>query len=330
MKRICAVALAFLICIPLMAEARLGGAGAQFLVLGGGCRSVALGGAYVALAEGIDALYSNPGGLTSLDAPTFAFSHGELFADMHLENVAFATPTMGGVVGISGVGFLSGKMRRTTFEDQEGESGETFSANDFAFGLSYARMMTDKFTAGLTFKYINQNIDKVHANGWAFDMGGTYSVGVGNLQLGFSIRNFGPDLAYAGEDLDFDAGMSDYPEVDEDIPATYKSEPYPMPLIFQMGMAYDVINSGASRVTAVLDGIHPNDQDETFNTGLEYGFNDSYFARVGYTGRSNMGFTAGLGARVTLSQGVLASIDYSFEDHEYLAAIQRFSLTVSY
>lgn len=330
MKRIFVVMLALLVCLPLIAEARLGGSGAQFLALGGGCRSVAMGRAYAALAEGTDAIYFNPAGLATLDAPTFSFSHGELFADLHLENVAFATPIRGGVVGVSGVGFLSGKMKRTTFEDQEGESGETFTANDFAFGLSYARMMTDKFTAGVTFKFINQNIDKVSANGWAFDVGGTYSVGVGNLRLGFAIRNFGSDLAYSGEDLELDIGLPDYPEVDEDIPATYKSENYPMPLIFQIGLAYDLVSAGASRVTAVLDGIHPNDQDETFNTGLEYGFNDSYFARIGYTGRSNMGFTAGLGARATLGGGVLAAVDYSYEDHEYLDGLQRFSLTISY
>jgi len=330
MKRISVITLALLICLPLAAQARLGGSGAQFLALGGGCRPIALGGAYVALAEGPDAIYFNPAGLATLDAPTFAFNHGELFADMSLENVSFTTPVMGGVVGLSGVGFLSGKMIRTTFEDQEGSTGETFSANDFAFGLSYARMMTDKFTAGLTVKFINQNIDRVHANGWAFDLGGTYSVSASNIRLGFAIRNFGADLVYSGTDLEFDAGLSDYPEVDEDIPATYRSEAYPMPLIFQIGLAYDFISMGANRMTAVFDGIHPNDQPESYNMGLEYGFNDSYFARIGYTGREQMGLTAGLGARATLGGGVLAGIDFSYEDHEFLDGIQRFSLTVSY
>jgi hypothetical protein len=330
MKRMIVMALALMVSFPLAAEARLGGSGAQFLAFSGGCRSVALGGAYVALAEGIDAVYYNPAGLATLDVSTFAFNHGELFADMNLENVAFATPGLGGVVSISGVAFLSGSMKRTTFEDQEGVSGETFSANDFAFGLSYARMMTDKFTAGMTLKFLNQNIDRVGANGWAFDLGGTYAVGVGDLKLGFAIRNFGPDMAYSGEDLDFDTGLPDYPEVDEDIPATYKSEDYPLPLIFQLGITYDLLSSEASRLTAVLDGVHPNDQDETFVAGLEYGFNDSYFARVGYNGRENMGMTAGLGARAALTAGVMASVDYSYEDHEFLDAIQRFSLTISY
>jgi hypothetical protein len=330
MKRILVIVLTLLIGLPLAAQARLGGSGAQFLVYGGGCRSVALGGAYVALADGIDAVYYNPAGLALLDAPTFAFNHGELYADINLENVAFATPAMGGVVGLSGVAFLSGDIQKTTFEDQEGLSGETYSANDFAFGLSFARLMTDKFTAGLTFKYISQNIDRVSANGWAFDLGGTYSVGVGDLKLGFAIRNFGPDLQYSGEDLEFDSGLADYPEVAEDIPASYRSEAYPMPLMFQLGITYDLISEGANRLTAVLDGLHPNDQDETFVAGLEYGFNDSYFARVGYNGRQNMGLTAGLGARAALSAGIMASIDYSYEDHEYLDPIQRFSLSISY
>jgi long-subunit fatty acid transport protein len=330
MNRIIVMLLAILICIPLMAEARLGGSGAQFLVFGGGCRSVAIGGAYVALAEGVDAVYYNPAGLATLDAPTFSFNHGELFADMNLENVAFATPALGGAVGISGVAFLSGDMLRTTFDDQGGRSGETFSANDFSLGLSYARMMTDKFTAGVTFKFINQNIEKVTASGWAFDLGGTYSVGMGDLKLGFAIRNFGPDMNYSGEELKFNSGLEDYTGVEEDIPATYESEDYPLPLIFQLGITYDLISEGTNRLTAVLDGLHPNDQDETFVAGLEYGFNDSYFARVGFNGRQNMGLTAGLGARAALTPGIMASVDYSYEDHEYLDAIQRFSLSISY
>lgn len=313
-----------LLSVPHLAEARLGGSGAQFLALGGGSRPLALGGAYTALAEGVESIYWNPAGLARLEAMTFSFTHAELFADMNQENVAFATPALGGVVGLSAIAFLSGEIEITTVEEQEG-TGEKYSANDFAVGISYARMMTDKFTAGVTLKLVNQNIHEVSAYGWALDLGGTYNTGLRNLRLGFVIQNFGPDLRYSGEGLEFLTGLGG----SDDASATYRSEPYPLPLSFQVGLAYDIINFGSNRLTALVEGVHPTDQSETFAMGVEYCLNDIYSARLGYTERNNKGFSGGLGVRIPLeNMNIIA--DYSYESHEYLDALQRFTIGFKY
>ena len=322
MKRFIIASMALAVSLfPVASQARLGGAGAQFLINGSGSRAQGLGGAYTAFAEGVEAIYWNPAGLARIEGIDASFTHTQLFADFKGENVAFATAGLGGVIGLSGVAFLSGDIPVTTEEEQDG-TGDTYSANDFAAGLSYARMMTDKFTAGITLKFIAQNIHKCSAFGWAFDIGGIYNTGLRNLRVGFVIQNFGPDLRYQGADLEFEGGSTG------DVPTTYKSEPYSLPLTFQMGAAYDIMNMGGNRLTATIDGVHPIDQSETFATGLEYSFNDTYFLRLGYTERNERGFCGGLGVKIPLGDN-MGTVDYTYEDHDYLDAIQRFTIGFS-
>ena len=74
------------------AMARLGGAGTQFLALGGGARAVGMGSAYSALGGDLESVYWNPAGIAFLEGTAVGFTHTMLFADMSLEDVAIATP----------------------------------------------------------------------------------------------------------------------------------------------------------------------------------------------------------------------------------------------
>ncbi len=323
MKRMLAFILFLLfvqVFIPQVSKARLGGAGVGFLNLGGGSRGIALGGAYSAPAEGLEAIYWNPAGLAYMERTSVSFTHGQLYADLKNENVAFAMPLGGGVLGFSGYALLSGKIEKTTIEDQDG-TGEFYTANDFAGGISYARMMTDKFAFGLTVKLIDANIDKCSAIAWAFDIGGTYNTGFRNLRLGFVIRNFGPDTHYEGENLQY--------LENEYLKATYRSDPFPLPMSFQMGFAYDVINSKDNKITALVDLVHPIDQDETIAGGIEYWLRDTYALRVGYSEENNRGLRGGVGVKLSLGT-IKTNIDYSYEFHQYLDGIQRFTIEFTY
>ncbi len=44
----------------------------------------------------------------------------------------------------------------------------------------------------------------------------------------------------------------------------------------------DVLKSRYIRATAAVDATHPNDNTEYVNSGLELGFDEIFFARVGY------------------------------------------------
>jgi hypothetical protein len=311
-----------------------GTSGAQFLQLGGGSRSTALGGAYAALVGGVESVFINPAGLANLARTEAMFTHSEFYADLNYENVAFGVPINVGSITLSATALLSGDIEETTI-DQPNGTGEMFSANDYSFNISYARRMTDKFSAGVTLKFILLNLAEVQARGLAFDMGGIYNTGIKNLRIGFAINNFGSDLKYAGKVLEFQTKKEDNPSQDSDVNANYESELFQLPLTFRVGLAFDLIKSENHVVTIVTDGVNPNDQDENLVVGLEYQFQHNYNLRVGYAGVLNgfdesglngRGLSAGAGARINLgTNGV--RLDYSFQEHKYLSNISRFSVS---
>ena len=292
---------------------QLGSAGAFFLSMGGGARPVSLGGAYSAIAEGVQTMYWNPAGIANIRGTAVNFTHTNGFAGTRFENLAMIFPVEGGAVGISVEAFLSGDLDETT-EDQPEGTGYTFSCNDYAVGITYGRMMTDKFSMGLTIKTINQNIAKVSAYGAAFDVGGVYNTGISNIRFGFAMRNFGPDMQFSGDPLIKEGDNGGREEI--------LSEPYPLPMTFQGGFAADIYSNASSRVSLSWDIIHLSDQDATFGLGMEYAFLNSYFMRVGYTERNTRGLTFGLGFDLTG-----ATLDYCYEDHKYMPGVHRFAVS---
>jgi hypothetical protein len=311
-----------------------GTSGAQFLQLAGGGRASALGGAYTAFAQGLESVYYNPAGITTLRQKSAGFTHSELYADMSYENVALGIPLSFGAITFSANALLSGDIGITTLEDPQG-TGETYSANDFSFNISYARILTDKFSAGITFKYLIMNLAEVQALGVAFDAGATYNTGVKNIRIGFAINNFGPDMSYKGQALEFQTRIAENENQASDVNANYVAELFQLPLTFRVGVAYDPINNENHRVTLMADGLNPNDQAENLAVGLEYCYKDKYYIRGGHAGLLNDGIQNGGINQITYSFGAGALVemnnmgivfDYAFEDHKYLSNISKFTI----
>jgi hypothetical protein len=308
-----------------------GTSGAQFMQIGAGVRALSMGSAFVGLAEGIDAVYWNPAGLASSQNMMVTFGHTDYFADMSFENLGLSFPMGDGVIAISGIALLSGNIEETTVEDPDG-TGNIFTANDYAFGVTYSMNMTEKFSLGVTGRVISQSLAELSALGWAMDIGAVYRVGLlNNLRIGFAIQNFGPDLRYTGDDLLFRTKVyADEDAQAADARAEYLTEMYQMPLTFQVGIAIDVIDTENSKLVAVVDGINPNDQMETMGMGLEFSFQDSYFLRAGYTDKNEKGLSAGAGLKTNAGGGFGAGIDYGYEAHQYLGDLHRFAVTLSF
>lgn len=357
-KRLLILSILALAVIVTPASARLGGSGASasFLTMGGGARPISMGCAYTALADGPDALFWNPAGIANMDRISGTFGQAILFAGMLEENLALGVPLSEfETIGFQILAHLSGPIEVTTYEDQHG-TGNYYSANNYAVGISYARKMTEKFSAGVTAKVIDLTLHTVAAWGVAIDVGAVYNVGIRNLRLGFVMQNFGPDMVYKGEALWFNANIDTLQA--EDIPSTYQSEPFRLPFTFAGGIAVDLIEGPPSRLTMTADFAHLSDQSAKGAVGLEYGLNETLFLRLGLglntapelgaddddteatidgatiirevlSNRNDRGPAAGLGVKIPIGSYEVG-LDYSFEWHWYLAPVHRASLVMEF
>lgn len=155
-----------------------GTSGAQFLKLGAGARAGGMADNFAALADDAHAAYYNPAGLNQLKGVQLGGAHTSYFGGMSYEVVNFAVP-FGKEEGYArhalafGLYHLSvGDIERRTSDSTDPVG--TFGASDGAYGLTYAHAFNERFYAGLTGKYIAQNIDSYNARTFSADAGVLY------------------------------------------------------------------------------------------------------------------------------------------------------------
>lgn len=308
----------------------LGTSGAQFLELHVGARATAMGGAFVGLADDITSVFWNPAGLASLKSNAAHFSYMRWF-DLFDFNALAAAVNLGdiGTFGASIVVFSMDKMEITT-EYKPNGTGTYYDAQDIAVGLTYARYFTDRFRFGLTAKYVSQRIWHETADGLAFDVGTQYTLDFNNLTIAMRMSNFGGDLQFDGEDLDviYDKN-SDLPQ-NRLTPSRLKTETYPLPLTFQVGIGIDIVRDDIATIRLGIDAVHPNDNDERINIGTEFAFYDRLFFRCGYKyNYDDEDFTMGAGINLPISTYKI-SFDYAFSDYSVLSTVHRISIGLEF
>jgi len=289
-------------------QAKVGTAGAKFLQIGVSARSIGMGEAFLGVSDDASVLYYNPGALSLLTQKEVVFTHVQYPAGIQYEFVGFVlpAPALAGSFGAALYALHMDNMDVTDYRHPRG-NGTTFTSQDMALGLTYSAGLTDRFSVGITAKYITQLLHTYKATGWGMDLGTYYDTGFRNFKICMVIANFGPDM-------------------------TFISDSYPLPTDFRFGTAIDVIQSESSRLTAAVQVSHPNDNLEKYNMGLEYWLSDKYSIRVGkkfnydYNDKNKFGdgLTFGAGIRMPLSSYRL-TLDYAYQDLGYLDSVNRFS-----
>jgi hypothetical protein len=332
-KRRLAAAMVGMACLAGAVSAQnpnLGTSGAQFLQIPVGARPAAMGGAYIAQASDAAALFWNPAGIVHVPANEAIFGHTEWWATIQLNHFAYVhTMEDVGSFGVSLTALSMDKMEVTTELEPEG-TGSFFDAQDLMIGVSFARRLTEDFSAGLTVKYISQRIWNETAGGVAFDIGTQYRIGFKDLTIAMSMTNFGTDLRYDGLDLNRKYDASPGQLNNRLTPARLEPEDYPLPLHFQVGLSMTVLSTEDFSVLVATDVTHPNDNDERINVGSEVQFVDYLFLRGGYRfGYDTEGLTLGAGVSVPLGDTRL-TFDYAYALYDLLPDINRFSLGVRF
>ncbi len=308
----------------------LGTSGAQFLQLPVGARSEAMGGAIVGLADDASALFWNPAGIVKVKNIQTHFSYMNWF-DLFDFSAASLVYNAGdaGSFGASLIVFTTDKMEITTEQEPNG-TGRFFDAGDLALGASYAKYLTDKFSVGITAKYISQRIWNETASGFAFDIGTQYKLDFQNLTIAMSMTNFGVDMKFDGPDLNFVYRKDDNFPLSRLTPSKLSTEEFSLPLNFQVGIGFDVFQYDFIKMKGAVDVIHPNDNRERAHFGTEFAFFDRFFVRGGYKyNYDDQDFTFGAGTNVPLGSTAV-SFDYAFSLYNILPSVHRISINLSF
>ncbi len=315
---------------------KVGTTAAKFLSIPVGARALALGGAYVSMADDASAMYWNPGALDFVGERQLFFVHSEWLADINFEYLAIAFPTTAmGTFGLSVTAMVVGEMEVTTEQNPNG-TGQLFDASSFAFGLTYAKRLTDDFSIGGNIKLINEQIWNSSATGVALDIGTLFTTPFYGIRLGSSISNFGTKMQISGSDLivqqDIDPSTIGN---NESVNAILSTDDFDLPLNLKIGLSRDFALGAENRVTLAVDAFYPNDNEQSLNFGGEVAlFDERIFLRGGYRSlyenQSEQEYTLGGGLKQKIGNGFGINLDYAYQSYIHLKEIHNFSINLSF
>ncbi|HPG42051.1 MAG TPA: PorV/PorQ family protein [bacterium] len=316
-------------------QSKVGTTAASFLGISVGPRATALGGAFAAVADDATSLYYNPAGIARAGRSQFVFAYTSWLVDTDFSWIGLMFNLDGtNAIGLSLTQLNYGEEEVTTVLDPEG-TGEKWGASDISIALSYARNLTDRFSIGGNAKYIQEKLWNESASAFAFDVGLLYITELHDMRLGMSITNFGTDMRLDGKDLlkrvDLDPDAIGH---NENIVSRLKTDDWPLPLFFRVGLAMDVLKQENLRLTTAIDALRPSDNSEVLNVGAEMELYRLLFLRGGYKSLfredSEEGLTLGMGLNFSTGPGFSWAFDYTFADFGLLEDINMFSLGVTF
>jgi hypothetical protein len=220
-------------------SSRMGSASSTQLLVVPSAKHLSGGGA-AATATGMDATFWNPAGLAmsenSIDA---IFSNRQYFADIENSFFGVATDIGSYKMGVTVRSFNMGDINETTVFFPDG-TGQVFTPNFSILGGTISKKLSDNTSVGMNVNYIREGFGRVTASGVAFDLGVQYKglLGRENLDVGFTLKNFGSPVKYDGPGLGVFAEPSD-----ADRPTEYyklDAAAFDLPFTFDMAISYKV------------------------------------------------------------------------------------------
>jgi hypothetical protein len=325
-----------------IAQSKVGTTAAQFLGISVGPKASAMGSAYVASSEDVSSLYWNPGAIVQANKSEFTFSNTDWLVGTKFRWFGFMMNLDGeNAIGVHMTQLDYGEEDVTTVLSPDG-NGERWSAADLAIGLSYSRRLTDRFSIGGTAKYVSQRIWNESASNITFDLGLLFVTDFNNMRLGMSMANFGGDMQLDGRDLlnkvDIDPANAGS---NKTLVGKLKTDAWPMPLLFRVGIAMDLMKNDMIRATVAVDALRPNDNSESINVGGEVGWQDMLFVRGGFKslfakespfGKDNQQDGLSLGGGVKLQLQGLASLEvnYAFNKFGVFGNLNTIALSIAF
>ena len=120
----------------------------------------------------------------------------------------------------------------------------------------------------------------------------------------------------------------------ESVRGEITTDAFDLPLTMRIGLAGEVFESADTRVTLAVDALNPNNNEQYVNLGAAAAFlGGLVMVRGGYNElfMDASPYSFAFGGGLNYSFGSLQfGLDYSYQAHEYLNAINRFTLGVKF
>lgn len=290
-----------------LAQVAVAGETAAFLKVGVGARALGMGGAHTAIANDVNAMGWNPGGLAGLSKRELGIMDAELSNDVRLDFLGYAQPLSYGTLGVGALRLSQGTIES---RDASGKLNGSFTAADTALNVSYGARLWSGAQLGGNVKVIQSQIANASAQTYAVDVGGMQQLarrGLGVPIVAFAVQNLGPGMKFLDQTSQ-------------------------LPLTAALGLGYRL----PAGLTLAVDYKHrPYSHTSEISVGTEYSLFSNFALRGGY-GSAQSGGTAATSARgaaalngVAMGFGVKVygySLDYAITPFGELGNVQRFSL----
>jgi hypothetical protein len=273
------------------------GSGAPLLSMQAGARPRGMAGAFSAVADDVNSVFSNPAGLGEMDHLEAAVTHRRLFEGVTHGHAGLVLPlthvTARNVrdFGALSAGFSQLDHGRLPGRDAAGGALPDFGAKDHLFAVGYGKPVSSRMNVGVNVKFYRTDIAGVRTDGTAADVGLLFKPAPGRWTVGVSALNVGGDLRFV-------------------------SEREKLPQAIVGGLAF---RPHPERLLLAVDLVDPRDDVAGVRGGAEWLVNDAFVLRSGYDSRYDLGsgFSAGMGLRVERMEARFFplrrfSIDYSF------------------
>jgi hypothetical protein len=280
--------LLILILFPgLLLSQSAGSAGFSFLKIGFGARNIAMGDLGVVGGNDISSVNYNPAVITKLNNAQIMLGHNSWIQDLRSEVIGASFSALGLPLAFT--------LNTTSVNDIEvrtrpGDAESTFDAHYFYSGLTSGFSLYNNISAGITIKYVYENLFSDEATGLGYDFGLHITEAIKNLDLGLSVRNLGSVNKLRNESTEL--------PVDVRLGASYK---YNVESLNSKLLAI----AGFQKYTAA-DNSH-------IHTGAEFLYDELIALRLGYiSGYDSKDISAGIGIYWNN-----VNFDYAFTNFNY-------------
>ena len=300
-----------------VAASNAGRTAADFLLIGVDARAAGLGGAYSAVSDGVSAAYWNPAGLIGVRYPQISLMHASRFSGIVNYNYGGAAIPLGALQSLAITLTRTGvdDIKYTALENPKLPLGysnrpyvsKTVSDAEYAFYISYARLLPGKFSLGINMKIIHKSVGDNSAWGIGFDVG-ILANPFASLLVGANLQD--ATTTFVAWDTQRNELISPTLKVGASYPVHFKF--WDSKLVPAADIDFHFENYGEAAQLAV----GPMSAD--FHVGFEYSIFHTVAFRIGHD-RGEL--TAGAGFRLSH-----LNIDYAFMKHNQLGDTHRISM----